>query len=1551
MTRTFTGISRGREAAKLPLAVEPTKNISNIIFYHLDPSSLRGVKATPVNCQDASGESPLHHAALNGHRDAVELLLKHEASATLLDNKGCSPLHLGAWNGNAEICQLLLSHGPSKARVNEQNNENETSLHAACQYGHTKAASVLIEHRADPTLRNKINESALDLAAQYGRLETVQLLVLKHPELLHAPFSQHSPLHLASRNGHKGVVETLIKAGFDVNTKIDTLGTALHEAALCGKQEVVKILLENGIDSELEDSSGKTAADLLRSHTSKVSQDIVAIIDNYDKESQDDSPSLRKAPLATSESSPERESAVYDALPPVRRVLPADEEPESLYAKVNKSPNIEQTKSAESVQAPPRPAKLSSSPKTFRTGSPDKLPTNRPITQPGYINMEGPLLSRSPGSPCTPPKPPRKGTSSQMAMSPPRPERNTTSPPSHNRVMGVTSTPPTQTKPTNEDVAVENLVKQSSLTRVPTFKPPPPPGGGHRKHRSPVKEVGKSGRSPEKEIGQTSKTVIRNEHVQDSPTDSKAERIVVGQSKKASSDTEKKTVDSSSTTEHVGEAIYAVEKFTGNQSVAPGSIEGETSIYAVEKISNNHQNIHEIKNEIYESVNIASPVTLSTDNNNILKENKDSVKDDKENVKEHKNTVTDDADGVEHSKNANNDAIDLSNLSKKGVFTEKDSINTMQSDTNGAKHDIDAIKSTKIKSNDNKDRNSQTVQYEKVDMQNEQENGVPKSNGTDGKSIKRNSQTVQYEKVDMPNEQKSDVSESIGTDDRLIKRSSQTIQYEKVGNEAEKLDVHQKPSGRRSQTIEYEKVNVEHEKQECVRSSQSIQYEKVGLEHEKTDVKRSSQTIQYEKVDLPTENETDNTTNEKQDVKLMTSEVKVVLRKTSDVEKPSSLDFTQKRASKEGGPLSPTGYVQPPTPDHPPPSPHSAVIDIQFTINPKEKRRSRDMETITDFEFSPQTSSQTETDSEPTPGGSTEPEVSPPEGTTVEKRKKKQTEEGKENIIPIRASELNPFLEDCRRSLIKGSTPSGQRKVRSQIYENVNVVSAVRRQKRKSAPNIDALPEQDEKDAESVSIATKNKGNVETEVQKRKTLIASNQGNQKDPSPMDENEEWAKIENIMASFGGGIARESVFMRELEEDFTKLIAGVKKIQSVGDWLDDISMGQYENLLVANGFDDMDFLNPNVLEYCDLVDIGISNEEHRKQILSAASDLPNLKQIDKDNLPSSVEEWLDSLRLSEYWETFRNIGFDTMEKVRKLWEIQLTTVLDITMKGHQKRILASLGDRPEEPLVDRLESVVDITSVNWKSPDPSSSHADIDLFKYTEIKSSISNDTEVKGQTQGQQCEILKFDNDDQDDDSVFESKGVHDDMLHIRPPHLAHEKSPVKQWRHRPEVLIKGCCNYTSQYLGSTLVKELKGIESTKSSIEKMKKSTDTIGKVPTIILSISYKGVKFIDAKSKKVICEHEIGNIFCACQDGTSLNFFAYITKDLQTHKHYCHVFSVKTTDSATEIILTLGEAFEVAYQVALKERAEESAAELGRKLSESSTGSRKNVASSSFA
>jgi hypothetical protein len=59
--------------------------------------------------------------------------------------------------------------------------------------------------------------------------------------------------------------------------------------------------------------------------------------------------------------------------------------------------------------------------------------------------------------------------------------------------------------------------------------------------------------------------------------------------------------------------------------------------------------------------------------------------------------------------------------------------------------------------------------------------------------------------------------------------------------------------------------------------------------------------------------------------------------------------------------------------------------------------------------------------------------------------------------------------------------------------------------------------------------------------------------------------------------------------------------------------------------------------------------------------------------------------------------------------------------------------------------------------------------------------------------------------------------------------------------------------WPSQYLGSTVVKELRGTESTKKSIQKLKKSSSIrdAKSTPDIVLAISYRGVKFLNTITK----------------------------------------------------------------------------------------------------
>lgn len=101
---------------------------------------------------------------------------------------------------------------------------------------------------------------------------------------------------------------------------------------------------------------------------------------------------------------------------------------------------------------------------------------------------------------------------------------------------------------------------------------------------------------------------------------------------------------------------------------------------------------------------------------------------------------------------------------------------------------------------------------------------------------------------------------------------------------------------------------------------------------------------------------------------------------------------------------------------------------------------------------------------------------------------------------------------------------------------------------------------------------------------------------------------------------------------------------------------------------------------MLELADLKELNITSVNDQSVILENCKNLPIVPKLSNgtNSSPSSIKEWLESLSLSQYEGRFVENGFIDMEKVRKIWEVELNCVLDINKLGHRKRILASLGE---------------------------------------------------------------------------------------------------------------------------------------------------------------------------------------------------------------------------------------------------------------------------------
>ncbi|KAM9233571.1 ankyrin repeat and SAM domain-containing protein 1A isoform 3-T3 [Dugong dugon] len=1021
-------------------------------------SSLLSIWRGPnVNCVDSTGYTPLHHAALNGHKDVVEVLLRNDALTNVADCKGCYPLHLAAWKGDAQIVRLLIHQGPSHTKVNEQNaleikefkkygpfdryinaknNDNETALHCAAQYGHTEVVKVLLEELTDPTMRNNKFETPLDLAALYGRLEVVKMLLNAHPNLLSCNTKKHTPLHLAARNGHKAVVQVLLDAGMDSNYQTEK-GSALHEAALFGKTDVVQILLAAGIDVNIKDNRGLTALDTVRELPSQKSQQIAALIEDH----------------------------------------------------------MTGKRSTKEVDKPPTP----------------QLPL--------ISNMDS-ISQRSQG---------------------------------------------------NVEKAVTELI-----------------------------------------------------------------------------------IDFDTTAEEEGpyEALY-----------------NAVSCYSLDSVASGRSSDRDSVNKEAEAAGVkAAGVRTRERPPPPAKPPPDEEEEDHADKKYLPLTAS--------------EVLAMRPRSQGSAAREED------------EHPYELLLT------------AETKKLASVD-------GRPKDHRRSSSSRSQDS--------------------AEGQDGQVPEQFSGLLH-----GSSPVCEVGQDPFQLLSATGQ---GNPEESPQQGACHEASMQLEEMGVH-------------------------------------------------TPGASQPSALDHSRRVGYPPGLPTT-NSQSHPGTLTH-----------------------------ITS----------------PHPGGA--------------------EEEGDRSGARSRAPPT--------------SKPKAELKLSRSLSKSDSDLLTC-------SPTEDATMGSRSESLSNCSIG-------------KKRL-------EKSPSFASE---WDEIEKIMSSIGEGID----FSQEQQK-----ISGSRTLeQSVGEWLESIGLQQYESRLLLNGFDDVRFLGPNVMEEQDLREIGISDPQHRRKLLQAARSLPKVKALGYDgNSPPSMPSWLDSLGLQDYIHSFLSSGYSSIDTVKNLWELELVNVLKVHLLGHRKRIIASLADRPYEEPPQKPPRFSQLRTSSPLSQNDSCTGRSADLL-LPPVDTGRRRHDSLHDPGAHSRAERLRI------------QEEHHEAKLTLRPPSLAAPYAPVQSWQHQPEKLIFESCGYEANYLGSMLIRDLRGTESTQDACAKMRKSTEHMKKVPTIMLSITYKGVKFIDASNKNVIAEHEIRNISCAAQDPEDLCTFAYITKDLQTSHHYCHVFSTVDVNLAYEIILTLGQAFEVAYQLALQ-------------------------------
>jgi ankyrin repeat protein len=123
--------------------------------------------------KDENG-TPLHLAAIMGHKEIVELLIAAGADVNAKTDFGFTPLNYAVVDGRKVIVELLIAKG---ADVNAKDDVyGRTPLHRAAYKGYKELAELFLAKGADVNAKNAGGDTPLDLGISNDETETADLL-------------------------------------------------------------------------------------------------------------------------------------------------------------------------------------------------------------------------------------------------------------------------------------------------------------------------------------------------------------------------------------------------------------------------------------------------------------------------------------------------------------------------------------------------------------------------------------------------------------------------------------------------------------------------------------------------------------------------------------------------------------------------------------------------------------------------------------------------------------------------------------------------------------------------------------------------------------------------------------------------------------------------------------------------------------------------------------------------------------------------------------------------------------------------------------------------------------------------------------------------------------------------------------------------------------------------------------------------------------------------------------------------------------------------------
>jgi len=215
-----------------------------------------GNKPSAATEQNAIKRTPLHTAAMFGHKEIAEYLLDAGVDPAQVDVEGNSPLFIAALHNNGEVVKLFVERG---ADIGQRIfATGDSILHIKAKNGDRELVPLLLSLGADINAKRKDGFTPLHVAVQAAQKDMAAFLIDNGAVVFSTDNKGRTPLHVAAEAGLADMVELLCDTGATVENG-DKLGwTALHVAAREARKDAVARLVERGADVNARNKRGES---------------------------------------------------------------------------------------------------------------------------------------------------------------------------------------------------------------------------------------------------------------------------------------------------------------------------------------------------------------------------------------------------------------------------------------------------------------------------------------------------------------------------------------------------------------------------------------------------------------------------------------------------------------------------------------------------------------------------------------------------------------------------------------------------------------------------------------------------------------------------------------------------------------------------------------------------------------------------------------------------------------------------------------------------------------------------------------------------------------------------------------------------------------------------------------------------------------------------------------------------------------------------------------------------------------------------------------------